>query len=86
VQDLRVATEATQIVLEARVEIASDKIVKLQQNSVTGEIPSLDDIVDALDIGKSEVDEQSLIGTELDLHDAIQFLANSDSKFLSTSD
>jgi hypothetical protein len=86
VQDLRVATEATQIVLEARVEIASDKIVKLQQNSVTGEIPSLDDIVDALDIGKSEVDEQSLIGTELDLHDASQFLANSDSKFLSTSD
>jgi hypothetical protein len=86
VQDLRVATEATQIVLEARAEIASDKIVKLQQNSVTGEIPSLDDIVDALDIGKSEVDEQSLIGTELDLHDASQFLANSDSKFLSTSD
>ncbi len=70
-------------------------MIKLQQNSVTGEIPSLDDIVDALDIGiptrlldigKSEVDEKSLIGTELDLHDASQFLANSDSKFLSTSD
>ena len=85
-QDLSVATDATQILIEALVQIHSHKIVKLQQNSVTGEIPSLDDIVDDLDIGKSEVDEQSLIGTELDLHDASQFLANSDSKFLSTSD
>jgi hypothetical protein len=87
VQDLRVATEATQIALEASAEIASDKIVKAQQNSVDGETPSFDDIVDALDIGiptrlldigKSEVDEQSVIGTELDLHDASQFLANRD--------
>ena len=53
-------------------------MIKLQQNSVNGEIPSLDDIVNALDIGKSEVDEQSVIGTELDLHDASQFLANRD--------
>jgi hypothetical protein len=87
VQDLRVATEATQIALEARAEIASDKIVKAQQNSADGEIPSLDDIVDALDIGiptrlldisKSGVDEQSAIGTELELHDANQLLANRD--------
>jgi hypothetical protein len=87
VQDLRVATEATQIALEARAEIANDKIIKAQQNSVDGEIPSLDDIVDALDIsiptrlldiGKSEVDEQSVISTELDMHDASQFLANRD--------
>ena len=88
VQDLRVATEATQIALEARAEIASVKIVKAQQDdSVDGDIPSPNDIADALDIGiptrlldigKSEVDEQSVIGSEHNFHDANQFLANRD--------
>ncbi len=103
-QDLRVATEATQIALEARNEIAREKAEeaqeaynqaipdaqqseKQQQNSVIGEIPSLEDIVDALDvsiptrsldISQSEVDKQSVIYPELDLEGASQFLANRD--------
>jgi hypothetical protein len=67
-QDLRVAIEATQIALEARTEIATEKAKKAQesyiqaipdaqqneeeqQNSVVGEIPSLEGIVDAIDVG-----------------------------------
>jgi hypothetical protein len=67
-QDLRVAIEATQIALEARTEIATEKAEKAQesyiqaipdaqqneeeqQNSVVGEIPSLEDIVDVIDVG-----------------------------------
>jgi hypothetical protein len=100
-QDLRVATEATQIALEARSEIASAKIEKAQasynqaipdsqkneeqqEKSIIGEIPSLDEIVDALNVGmpsrslnnsQSEVDKQRVIVPEFDL-DASQFLAN----------
>jgi hypothetical protein len=102
VQDLRVATEATQIAFEARSEIASEKVEKAQESfiqailgsqkneeqqekSVIGEIPSLDEIVDALDVGiptrslnsnQSEVDEQSVTISEFDLDAASQFLAN----------
>ena len=66
-QDLRVATEATQITLEARTEIASAKAEEAQksynqaipdaqqseqqQSSIIGEPPLLDDIVDAFDVG-----------------------------------
>ncbi|PKG97697.1 putative metalloprotease CJM1_0395 family protein [Paraglaciecola sp. MB-3u-78] len=103
-QDLRVATEATQIALEARSDIARTKAEEAQestnqaipgaqqnkeqpQNSVIGEIPSLDDIVDALDVGiptrsldisQSEVDEQSVTESEFDLEAASQFLVNRD--------
>jgi hypothetical protein len=103
-QDLRVATEATQIALEARSDIASAKAEEAQksynqafsdaqkneeqpQKSVIGEIPSLDDIVDALDVGiptrsldisQSEVDEQSETEFEFDLDAASQFLTNRD--------
>lgn len=105
-QDLRVATEATQMALEARTEIANAKAEEVQesfnkaipdaqqnegqqQNSVVGEIPSLDDMVDALDVGiptrsldisQSEVDEQNDTESEseIDLNDASQFLANRD--------
>ncbi|MFT6988884.1 MAG: hypothetical protein ACJASL_000850 [Paraglaciecola sp.] len=103
-QDLRVATEATQIALEARSEISREKAEKAQdaynqaipdaqqsndeeQNSAIEEVPSLDDIVDALDVGiptrsldisESEVDEQSDINPELDLDGASQFIANRD--------
>jgi hypothetical protein len=103
-QDLRVATEATQIALEARSDIASAKAEEAQksynqsfpdaqkneelpQNSVIGEIPSLDDIVNALDveiptrsldISQSEMDKQSVAESEFDLDAASQFLANRD--------
>jgi hypothetical protein len=102
-QDLRVATEATQIALEARTEIANEKAEEAQesynqaipgahkneeqQNSVVGEIPSLNEIVDALDVGlptrsldirQPEVDEQNVTESEIDLNDASQFLANRD--------
>jgi hypothetical protein len=103
-QDLSVATEATQIALEARSDIASAKAEEAQksynqtfpdaqkneaqpQNSVIGEIPSLDDIVNALDVGiptrsldisQSEVDVQSVTESEFDLDAASQFLANRD--------
>jgi hypothetical protein len=103
-QDLRVATEAAQIALEARSDIARTKAEEAQestnqaisgaqqnkeqpQNSVIGEIPSLDDIVDAfdveiptrsLDISQSKVDEQSVTESEFDLDAASQFLANRD--------
>jgi hypothetical protein len=103
-QDLRVATEATQIALEARNEIASDKAEEAQeaynkaipdaqknegdkQNSVIGQTPSLEEIVDAidvdipnrsLDVSESYVNEQSVIGAEFDLDGANQFLANRD--------
>ncbi|MDB4327423.1 putative metalloprotease CJM1_0395 family protein [bacterium] len=105
-QDLRVATEATQIALEARSEIASEKVEKAQESynraipdsqkdeeqqekSVIGEIPSLDEIVDALNVGmpsrslnsnQSEVDEQSVTVSEFDLNAASQFLANRELK------
>ena len=100
-QDLRVATEATQITLEARSEIASEKAKEAQeaynqavpdfqnteeqQNSIIGVTPSLEDIVDALDVGiptrsldisPSEADENNVI--DLDLDGASQFLANRD--------
>ena len=103
-QDLRVATEATQMALEARNEIATEKAKEAQeafnqaipdtqqseenqQKSVIGETPSLEDIVDAIDVGiptrslnisQSDVDEQSVIDRELDLDGASQFLANRD--------
>ena len=103
-QDLRVATEATQIALDARTEIASEKAKDAQesynqaipdsqknegeqQNSVTGETPSLEDIVDALDVGiptrtldisQTEVDEQNVIESDFDSDGASQFLANRD--------
>jgi len=105
-RDLRVATEATQIALEARSEIASEKVEKAQESynraipdsqkdeeqqekSVIGEIPSLDEIVDALNVGmpsrslnsnQSEVDEQSVTVSEFDLNAASQFLANRELK------
>jgi hypothetical protein len=65
-QDLRVATEATQKSVEARNEIIEEKAEKAQSafnrlltdepklsesNIVSGEVPDLDDIVDAIDIG-----------------------------------
>ena len=108
-QDLSVASEATQIALEARTEIASDNAEKsekaqksynqampnAQQNgeepkpvdSVIGEIPSLEDIVDAIDIGiptrsldiiQSEIDAKATVGTEFDLNNPNQFIANRD--------
>jgi hypothetical protein len=104
-QDLRVANEATQIALEARTEIATEKAKEAQesfsqaipaaqqnaeqQNPVTGETPSLEEIVDALDVGiptrsldidisQSTVDEKSAIAPDLDLAAANQFLANRD--------
>jgi hypothetical protein len=104
-QDLRVATEATQIALEARTEIArnnaeeaqqaydqalpdTQKTEEQQQGSIIEGPPSLDEIVDALDvsiptraldISQSEVvDEQNSIDPELDLNAATQFLANRD--------
>ena len=103
-QDLRVATEATKIALEARTEIASEradeaqeaynqaipdvqKNEKKQQNSVIGEAPSLEDIVDAIDVGiptrsldisQSKVEEQSFIAPEFDLQGANEFLENRD--------
>ena len=101
-QDLRVATEATQIALEARTEIASENAEKAQesynraipeaqkneekpQNPAIAETPSLEDIVDALDVGiptrsldlsQPEVDAQSVI--EPDFDGASQFLENRD--------
>ena len=104
-QDLRVATEATQIALEARSEIArnnaeeaqqaynqavpdAQKTEEQQQRSIIGVPPSLDEIVDALDvsiptrsldISQSEVvEEQNSIDPELDLNAVSQFLANRD--------
>jgi hypothetical protein len=103
-QDLRVATEATQITLEARTEIASAKAeeAKLsynqaipdvhkneqqQHNSIIGEPPSLDDIVDALDVGiptrsldisQSEDDAKDVTEFEFDSDAASQFIANRD--------
>jgi hypothetical protein len=103
-QDLRVATEATQITLEARSEISREKAQEAQeaysqaipeaqkseseqQNPVIGGAPSLDDIVDVLDVGiptrsldvnESEVDEQNTTGSELDVDDGRQFIANRD--------
>jgi hypothetical protein len=103
-QDLRVATEATQIAIEARNEIASKKAEEAQeaynqsvpdtqktekepQSSVVGDAPSLDEIVDALDvsipnrsldISQSVNDENNIIVPELDLDEASQFLANRD--------
>ncbi|MGK0373196.1 MAG: hypothetical protein ACJAW1_003468 [Glaciecola sp.] len=104
-QDLRVATEATQIALEARNEIASERAQeaqeafsqsipstqqneeKYQQNSIVGEAPDLEEIVDALDvsmptrsldISQSVANEQSVIDSVLDLDGASQFLANRD--------
>jgi hypothetical protein len=67
-QDLRVATEATKLALEARTEIAAEIAKEFQeaynqaipdiqkneersQNSVIGETPSLEDIVDSIDVG-----------------------------------
>jgi hypothetical protein len=106
VQDLRVATEATQIALEARTQIASTKAQEAQesyeqaipdaqkneggqQDSVNGEIPSLEDTVDTLDVGiptrlldisRSKVDEQNVLESDFDLDGASQFLANRDLK------
>ena len=102
VQDLKVATQATQIALEARSEIASEKVEKAQESynraipdsqkdeeqqekSVIGEVPSIDEIVDTLNVGmpsrslnsnQSEVDEQSVTVSEFDLDAASQFFAN----------
>ncbi|MFQ3189382.1 MAG: hypothetical protein ACI936_000506 [Paraglaciecola sp.] len=104
VQDLRVATEATQIALEARTEIANAKAEEAQesynegikstqqseepqQDALSQEVPSLDDIIDAIDVGiptrsldisQSEVDEQNFTEAGVDLNDASQFLANRD--------
>jgi hypothetical protein len=101
-QDLRVATEATQIALEARTEIASEKAEEAQeaynqaipdaqkseekqQKAVIGDPPSLEDIVDALDVGipirsldisQTEVDEQDNI--DVDLDGASEFLESRD--------
>jgi hypothetical protein len=101
-QDLRVATEATQITLEARSEISRDKAQEAQeaynqalpdtqqregeqQNLVIGGAPSLNDTIDFLDVGiptrsldvsKSQVDEPSVIESELDLDDGSQFILN----------
>lgn len=103
-QDLRVATEATQIALEARNEIASQKAKEAQeaynqaipdaqknagkqQNAIIGELPSLEDIVDALDVGiptrsldisPSEVDEPRVIDPEFNLDAAGEFLESRD--------
>jgi hypothetical protein len=103
-QDLRVATEATKIALEARNEIASEKAQEAQeaynqaipdaqknqgkqQNPVIGEVPSLEDIVDAVDVGiptrsldisQSEVAEQNVIDPGFDLNAASEFLENRD--------
>ncbi len=106
VQDLSVASEATQIALEARTEIASENAEKAQKSynqampnaqqngeepkpvySVIGEIPSLEDIVDAIDIGiptrsldiiQSEIDAKAAVGNEFDLNTPNQFIANRD--------
>ena len=103
-QDLRVATEATQIVLEARTEIAREKAQDAQesynqavpdaqkneeeqQNPVIAVTPSLEDIVDAFDVGiptrsldisQSEADVQNVIESDFDSDSASQFLANRD--------
>jgi hypothetical protein len=105
-QDLRVATEATQIALEARTEIANanaqeaqesynqaipdaQKNEEEQQNSVIGETPSLDDIVDAFDVGiptrsldisQSELNDQNVVESDFDSDGASQFLENRDLK------
>jgi hypothetical protein len=105
-KDLRVAAEATQMALEARSEIASEKAKEAkeayyqaipdvqksedeQQKSIVDRVPSLEDIVDApdigiptrsLDISQSQVDDQSGFGSELDLQSASQFIANRDSE------
>ena len=113
-QDLRVATEATQITLEARNEIASAKAEEAQAaynqaapdikqhqgsaeqstgtsraESILTETPSLEDIVNAqdvgiptrsLDISESVVDEQAdkQSVAKLELDAASQFLASRD--------
>jgi hypothetical protein len=103
-QDLRVATEASKLALEARTDIATErandaqeaynqaipdvqKNEKKQQNSVIGETPSLDEIVDSidvgiptrsLDIGQSELQE-SPADPDFDLDVANEFLKNRDS-------
>ena len=102
-QDLRVATEATQITLEARREIATENAKEAQeaynqavpdfqkteeeQNSIIGVTPSLEEIVDAmdvsiptrsLDISQSQLDEENVVDPEIDLDGASQFLANRD--------
>lgn len=104
VQDLRVATEATQIALEARTEIASEKAQealeaynqavpdlqnneKTQQNSATDGAPSLEDIVEEIDIdiptrsldsNESEAEEKNATGLDFDLDDVSEFLKNRD--------
>jgi hypothetical protein len=91
-QDLRVASEATQITLEARTEIASAKAEEAQL-SYNHAIPAAQQseqqqqsaIIDAsdvgiptrsLDISQSEDDEQNV--TEFDSDAASQFIANRD--------
>jgi hypothetical protein len=91
-QDLRVASEATQITLEARTEIASAKAEEAQL-SYNQAIPDAQQseqqqqsaIIDAsdvgiptrsLDISQSEDDEQNV--TEFDSDAASQFIANRD--------
>lgn len=103
VQDLRVATEATKLALEARTELATEianeaqeaynqavpdiqKNNDKQQNSVIGETPSLEDIVDSidvsiptrsLDIRQSEIQENP-VDPDFDLDSANEFLKNRD--------
>jgi hypothetical protein len=104
-QDLRVATEATQLTIEAQNQIANEKAKEAQeaynqatpgiqqdkeaveQSSILGEIPDLEEIVHALDvsipsrsldISQSESDGPSSIDPELDLQAASQFLENRD--------
>lgn len=103
-QDLRVASEATKITIEARNEIASENAKEAleaynqaipnanknedgSQNPALGQTPTLEEIVDALDVGiptrsldisQTEVDEQNDIEAEVDFDGASQFLENRD--------
>lgn len=102
-QDLRVATEASKLALEARSEIAAEiakeaqeaynkaipdiqKGDERQQNSVIGETPSLEDIVDGIDVGiptrSLDASQSELPGRpndpDFDLGLANEFLKNRD--------
>ncbi|WP_339720531.1 putative metalloprotease CJM1_0395 family protein [uncultured Paraglaciecola sp.] len=102
-QDLRVATEASKMALEARTEIATERAKEAQeaynqaipevqngetkQNTVIGEVPSLEDIVDeidvgiptrSLDIGQLEAEQKPSDESDFDLEVVNEFLKNRD--------
>jgi hypothetical protein len=95
-QDLRVATEATQKSVEARNELIAEKAENAQKafeqliseepklsesNVVSGRVPNLDDIVDAVDVGipsrTLDIDPVvDAVGLEIDDGNFVQRLEN----------